>query len=41
MNDDIIKLRKILLKKYNSLTLDEMVYYDDIVNFIKNKIKKK
>ena len=40
MNNDIIKLRKILLKKYNSLALDEIVYYDDIVNFIKKQNKK-
>ena len=40
MNEEILELRKILLKKYNDLTLDEMSYYDDIVKFIKSKNKK-
>ena len=40
MNEDIVNLRKILLDKYNDLTLDEMVYYDDIVEYIKGKNKK-
>ena len=40
MNEEILELREILLKKYNDLTLDEMNYYEDIVNFIKSKNKK-
>lgn len=40
MNKEILELREILLKKYNDLTLDEMNYYEDIVNFIKSKNKK-
>ena len=37
MNEEILQLRKVLLKKYNDLTLDEINYYDDIVAFIKKK----
>ena len=40
LNDDIIELRSILLKKYGDITEDEIFYYDDMVNFIKNKHKK-
>ena len=40
MNREILELREILLKKYKDLTLDEMNYYNDIVNFIKSKNKK-
>jgi len=40
INEYILELRKILLNKYNDLTLDEINYYDDIVKFIKEKNKK-
>lgn len=40
INEDILELRKVLLKKYKDLTFDEINYYDDIVDFIKNKNKK-
>lgn len=40
LNDDVLELRKILKKKYNSLNLDEITYYDDIVKFIQKKCKK-
>ena len=40
MNNYILELRKILLKKYNDLTLDEITYYDDIIDFIKKNNKK-
>ena len=31
MNDEILELREILLKKYKNLKLDEMNYYNEIV----------
>lgn len=40
LNDDILELRSVLLKKYGDITKDEIFYYDDIVNFIKTKHKK-
>lgn len=40
LNEDVLELRKILLKEFNNLKLDEMNYYDTIVNFIKSKNKK-
>lgn len=40
LNDDVIELRKILLKKHKTLKMDESFYYDDIVNYIKTKNKK-
>lgn len=40
LNTDVIELRKILLKKFDNLKLDEIIYYDTIVKFIKSKSKK-
>lgn len=40
LNDEVIELREVLLKKFKSLNLDEKEYYEDIVQFIKSKNKK-
>lgn len=39
LNDDVIELRNLLMKKFNDLKLDEMVYYDTIIEYIKSKNK--
>lgn len=40
LNDDIKELRKILIKKYKKLEKDEMLYYNDMIEFILSKNKK-
>lgn len=40
LNNDIKELRKILLNKYKTLKSDEMLYYDDMVDFIQSRNKK-
>lgn len=40
LNEDVLELRNILLKKYGDITEDETFYYDDIVSFIKDRHKR-
>lgn len=40
LNDDVIELKEVLLKKFKTLNMDEIDYYEDIVQFIKSKNKK-
>ncbi len=40
LNDDIKELRKILIKKYKKLEKEEMLYYNDMIEFILSKNKK-
>ena len=40
LNKDVLELREVLLKKFNSLKLDEMNYYSTIIDFIKSHNKK-
>lgn len=40
LNSDVLELRNILLAKYGAITEDEPFYYDDMVQFIRDKQKK-
>lgn len=40
LNNDVIKLRKILSKKYKSIDSNNLDFYDDIIAFIKKENKK-
>jgi hypothetical protein len=40
LNKDVLELRKVLLKKFGNLKLDEMIYYSTIVEFINSNNKK-